>query len=74
MIYKSKKNIIDNALISKANYNKMYLDSINDPIAFWEEQGKRLDWFKPYKKVREYSYDQDTLSIKWYEDGQLNVS
>jgi len=74
MVYKSKKNIIDNALISKADYNKMYLDSINDPVAFWEEQGKRLDWFKPYKKVREYSYDQDNLFIKWYEDGQLNVS
>ena len=74
MIYKSKKNIIDNALISKADYNKMYLDSINNPVAFWEEQGKRLDWFKPYKKVREYSYDQDNLFIKWYEDGQLNVS
>ena len=74
MVYKSKKNIIDNALISKADYNKMYLDSINDPVAFWGEQGKRLDWFKPYKKVREYSYDQDNLFIKWYEDGQLNVS
>ena len=74
MIYKSKQNIIDNALISKVDYKKMYLDSINDPVTFWEEQGKRLDWFKPYKKVREYSYDQDNLSIKWYEDGQLNVS
>ena len=74
MIYKSKQNIIDNALISKVDYKKMYLDSIDDPVTFWEEQGKRLDWFKPYKKVREYSYDQDNLSIKWYEDGQLNVS
>ena len=74
MIYKSKQNIIDNALISKVDYKKMYLDSIDDPVTFWEEQGKRLDWFKPYKKVREYSYNQDNLSIQWYEDGQLNVS
>ena len=74
MIYKSKQNIIDNALISKVDYKKMYLDSIDDPVTFWEEQGKRLDWFKPYQKIREYSYDQDNLSIKWYEDGQLNVS
>ena len=74
MIYKSKKDIIDNALISNIDYKKMYLHSIDDPVTFWEEQGKRLDWFKPYKKVREYSYDQDNLSIKWYEDGQLNVS
>ena len=54
MIYKSKKKIIDNALISKTEYSKMYLDSINNPDTFWGEQGKRLDWFKPYKKVREY--------------------
>ena len=74
MIYKSKQNIIDNALISKVDYKKMYLDSIDDPVTFWEEQGKRLDWFTPYQKIREYSYDQDNLSIKWYEDGQLNVS
>ena len=74
MIYKSKQNIIDNALISKIDYKKMYLDSIDDPVTFWEEQGKRLDWFAPYQKIREYSYDQDNLSIKWYEDGQLNVS
>jgi len=74
MIYKSNKNIIDNALISKADYNKMYLDSIYDPTTFWGEQGKRLDWFRPYQKIRDYSYDQENLSIKWFEDGQLNVS
>ncbi|MDB2461262.1 acetate--CoA ligase [Gammaproteobacteria bacterium] len=74
MFYKSNKNIIDNALISKADYNKMYLDSIYDPTTFWGEQGKRLDWFRPYQKIRDYSYDQENLSIKWYEDGQLNVS
>ena len=61
MIYKSKKKVTDNALISKTEYKEMYLDSINDSITFWEEQGKRLDWFEPYKKVREYSYDQDNL-------------
>ena len=52
MIYKSKRNIIDNALISKVDYEKMYLDSIDDPATFWEEQGKSLDWSAPYQKIR----------------------
>ena len=29
-------------------YKELYEQSINDPVAFWDEQAKRIDWFKPY--------------------------
>ena len=73
-IYKSKDWVKDKALISKENYKKLYNQSITDPSSFWEEQGKRLDWYTPYTKIRNYSYDINNLYIKWYEDGVLNVS
>ena len=73
-IYKSKDWVKDKALINKEDYKKLYNQSIIDPLSFWEEQGKRLDWYTPYTKIRDYSYDINNLYIKWYEDGVLNVS
>jgi acetyl-CoA synthetase len=62
------------ALIDKASYEAMYARSVNDPQAFWGEHGKRLDWIKPYTKVKNTSFDPHNVSIKWFEDGTLNVS
>ena len=73
-IYKSKDWVKDKALINNEDYKKLYNQSIIDPLSFWEEQGKRLDWYTPYTKIRDYSYDINNLYIKWYEDGVLNVS
>ena len=64
-IYKSKDWIKDKALINKEDYKKLYNQSIIDPLSFWEEQGKRLDWYTPYTKIRDYSYDINNLYIKW---------
>ena len=61
------------AFIDNDKYLEMYDASIKDPDAFWGEQGKRLDWIKPYTKVKNTSFDYDNVSIKWYEDGTLNV-
>ena len=52
----------------------MYKESISNPIKFWSEHGKRIDWIKNYEKVRDFSYDQKNLYIKWFEDGTLNAS
>lgn len=62
------------AHVDAAGYQKMYQDSIAHPEAFWGEQGKRLDWIKPYSKVKNTSYDKANVSIKWYEDGTLNIA
>ncbi|MGR3698191.1 MAG: acetate--CoA ligase [Roseovarius sp.] len=60
--------------IDAAKYERMYADSISNPEAFWGEHGKRLDWIKPYTKVKNTSFEYDNVSIKWFEDGTLNVS
>ncbi len=63
-----------NAHADKAKYTEMYAASVNDPDAFWGEQGKRLDWIKPYTKVKNTSFAYPNISINWYEDGVLNVA
>jgi len=62
------------AYVDDAKYKEMYKRSIDDPAGFWGEHGKRLDWIKPYTKVKNTTFGPPDVSIKWYEDGTLNVS
>ncbi len=55
-------------------YEAMYAESIENPEAFWERQGRRLDWITPYRKIKDVSYQPGDVHIRWYEDGQLNVA
>ena len=61
------------ALIDNETYLKWYKDSVKNPDKFWGKHGKRIDWFKPYTKVKNTSF-KGKVSIKWFEDGQTNVS
>ena len=61
------------AWVDAVKYQEMYQRSISDPDGFWGEMGKRLDWIKPYTRVKNTSFDPNNVSIKWYEDGTLNV-
>jgi len=58
---------------SKAEYDKMYKESIENPEAFWAKQAERLDWFKKWDKVMDYSF-KDNIYVKFFEGGKLNVS
>ena len=62
------------AWIDAQKYQAMYKRSVDDPNSFWGEHGKRLDWIKPYTKVKNTSFAAPDVAIKWYEDGTLNVS
>jgi len=73
-VYKVPASFAAKANLSPEKYDEMYSASIADPDAFWAEQGKRLDWMTPYTKVKNTSWDKENLSIKWFEDGALNVS
>ncbi|NOX72660.1 MAG: acetate--CoA ligase [Alphaproteobacteria bacterium] len=73
-LYPPSADFIANAKIDAAKYEEMYAASVADPDAFWGEAGKRLDWIKPYSKVKNTSFEYPDVSIKWYEDGVLNVS
>ena len=60
--------------IDKNKYKEMYQESISNPEQFWRKMGNRIDWITPFSKVKDTSFSHDDVSIKWYEDGSLNVS
>jgi acetyl-CoA synthetase len=62
------------AWVDDAKYRDMYARSVKDPNAFWTEQAKRLGWIKPFTKVENTSFEPGHISIKWFEDGVLNVA
>src|ERR1044071_3388634 len=62
------------AYLDEAKYEEMYARSIKDSSGFWAEQAKRLHWFKPPTKIKNTSFDPHNVSIKWFEDGVLNVA
>ncbi|MGD0189293.1 MAG: acetate--CoA ligase [Rhizomicrobium sp.] len=62
------------AWIDRVRYDEMYARSLNDPDGFWHGEARRIDWIKPFTKVKNVSWDPDDLFIKWFEDGTLNVS
>ncbi|WP_409161502.1 acetate--CoA ligase [Pectobacterium sp. B2J-2] len=66
--------IAENALINAQQYENMYRLSVDDPAAFWGEQGKIVDWIKPYETIKNTSFDPGHISIRWFEDGTLNVA
>ena len=63
-----------NAHVDAAKYDEMYAASVNNPDAFWAEHGKRLDWIKPFTKVKNVSFEPGNIDIKWFEDGTLNIA
>ena len=68
------EEVAKNAWCDEATYSQMYGQSIDDPEGFWGEQGKRIDWIKPYSQVRDVSFGPGDVHIKWFHDGTTNVS
>ncbi|MBM3560024.1 MAG: acetate--CoA ligase [Alphaproteobacteria bacterium] len=62
------------AWVDDAGYKAMYALSIEDPATFWGEQGRRIDWIRPYTKVKDTSWDEHDLHVRWFHDGTLNAS
>ena len=62
------------AYIDEAKYQAMYRRSVADPDGFWADEAKRIDWIRPFTKVKNTSFAAPDISIKWFEDGTLNVS
>src|SRR5437660_916831 len=61
------------AYINQENYRTSYDQSVRDPNTYWREQASRLDWIRPFSRVKNTSFDPKNVSIKWFEDGTLNV-
>lgn len=62
---------------SPERYSKEYQQSIESPDAnanFWAQRAELIDWIKKPTKIRDVNYDLDDFRIKWFEDGELNIS
>ena len=68
-----KPSIALHAGINEAEYKQLYKQSIEQPDVFWGEQAKTLDWIKPFTKIKNTSFNTP-VSIRWFEDGALNVA
>ena len=71
---KIKDEWISNAKINNDEYSSMYKQSIEDGDSFWKKHAGRIDWFKKFTKIKDVKYSSDEVNIKWFEDGELNVS
>jgi acetyl-CoA synthetase len=64
----------EKAVVKAADYEAAYQDSVRDPEAFWAGIARRLDWYRFPTRIKDVSYDPADFRIRWYEDGELNVS
>jgi len=74
LIFKVPKKWSKSAYVNKSQYEKKYKLSIKDDEKFWKKEGKRINWIKPYTKIKDIKYSKTEVRIKWYYDGTLNAS
>ena len=72
--YEVPEGWAERAYVDASKYREMYAFSSSKPDGFWDHHGKRIEWIKPYTKVKNTSFDPGKVSIKWFEDGTTNVS
>ncbi|MEO6227533.1 MAG: AMP-binding protein, partial [Thermomonas sp.] len=63
-----------NARIKRDDYQRMHVQSRQDPHAFWADAANRLDWMRVPTQIKDVSFDADDFRIRWFADGQLNAS
>ena len=69
-----KKEWLEHAKVNEEKYSSMYNNSLQNNDEFWADQAQRIDWIKKFTKIKDIKYSKDDVSIKWFEDGNLNVS
>ncbi|HEV7718210.1 MAG TPA: acetate--CoA ligase, partial [Arsenicitalea sp.] len=74
LVFEPSAAAIARTHVTKDQYESMYARSISDPDGFWAEQAQRIDWIKPFTKVKNTTFQYPDVSIKWFEDGVLNIS
>ncbi len=74
LIFEPSETLQRSTHIARSDYDKLYHESVSKPEQFWEKNGRRIDWIKPYSIISNYSYNAPDVSIKWFEDGTLNAS
>lgn len=74
MLYPVPEQVKQHSFLNAETYAAMYRQSIESPNQFWQQQSAILDWFKAPTIIKNTNFAKDDLHIKWFEDGQLNVS
>ncbi len=69
-----RKEWLEHAKVNEEKYSSMYDHSLQNNDEFWAEQAQRIDWIKKFTKIKNVKYSKDDVSIKWFEDGNINVS
>jgi acetyl-CoA synthetase len=73
-LYPVRPEVAAHTLTDEATYKALYQQSVVNPDGFWREQAERIDWIKPFTRVKQSSFDDHHVDIKWFADGTLNVS
>lgn len=73
-VYPASQDFVARAAIRADDYARLYAESVRDPEGFWARVAERIDWFRRPTRIRDVSYALDDFHIRWYEDGELNVS
>ena len=68
------ENFKDSAHLTKHKYEEAYKFALDNPEAFWEKEGKRINWINPYTRVKDVTWSNNDVNIKWFYDGTLNAS
>ncbi len=69
-----RKEWLEHAKVNEEKYSSMYDHSLQNNDEFWAEQAQRVDWIEKFTKIKNVKYSKDDVSIKWFEDGSINVS
>ena len=73
-LFRVTEDWIKEASVNKTQYENLYHESINNNSDFWNSQGRRIDWYNSYTKVKDIKFSSNDVHIKWYYDGDLNAS
>jgi len=73
-LYPVRPEVAAQSLTDEASYKALYQQSVVNPDGFWREQAARLDWIRAFTTVKQTSFDDHHVDIKWFADGTLNVS
>ena len=73
-IFSASEDFINHAHLDAVAYEQGYAASLADPDAFWADKAQRIDWIKPFTRVKNTSFAPGNISIKWFEDGTLNIA
>jgi len=73
-LYKVPAQFAAAARFRHDDYRRLYEESVSDPEGFWARMAQRVDWLRPFGKVKDVSYDARDFRIRWFQDGQLNVA